>query len=170
MTTTRTMKTTTSTAIATTTDHRPAGTRFLNAAIRTVPLLTLAACVSSGPQSQLGKEEPRQIEMSHTNDCVYHSTISGFEAIDDRYVVLFGMGNRKAYLAQIAGGCFDMKSQNTLAAVDGDGNDRICGYGRDSIAYQRMGMVEDCRIMGLEELNDERRIELGVGVPERKSK
>jgi hypothetical protein len=138
--------------------------------ILAVPLFALAACVSSGPQSQLGKKEPRQIEMSRTNDCVYHSTISGFEAIDDRYVVLLSMGNRKAYLAQIAGGCFDMKSQSALAAVDGDNNYQICGFGRDSIAYRRMGLVEDCRIMGLEELNDERRIELGVGVPERKSK
>jgi hypothetical protein len=33
-----------------------------------------------------------------------------------------------------------------------------------------MGMVENCRLMGLEELNDERRIELGVGVPEKKPK
>lgn len=164
------MKTTTSTAIATTTDYRPAGTRVLKAAILTTPLITLAACVSSGPQSQLGKKEPRQIEMSRSSDCVYHSMISGFEAIDDRYVVLFGMGNRKAYLVQIAGGCFDMKSQSALAAVDGDGNDQICGFGRDSIAYRHMGMIEDCRIMGLEELTDDRRIELGVGVPERKSK
>jgi uncharacterized protein DUF6491 len=142
----------------------------MKTAILTVPLFALAACVSSGPQSQLGKKEPRRIEMSHTSDCVFHSTISGFEAIDDRYVVLFSMGSRKAYLAQIAGGCFDMKSQSALVPVDGDGNGQICGFGRDSIAYRRMGMVEDCRIMGLEELNDERRLELGVGVPERKPK
>jgi hypothetical protein len=142
----------------------------MKTAILTAPLLALAACVSSGPQSQLGKEEPRRIEMSRTSDCVFQSTISGFEALDDRHVVLFSMGSRKAYLAEIAGGCFDMKSQNSLAPVDGDGNGQICGFGRDSVAYHRMGMVENCRLMGLEELNDERRIELGVGVPEKKPK
>ena len=131
-------------------------------------LLALAGCVSSGPESQLGKKEPRRIEMSRTTDCVFHSTISGFEAIDDSHVVLFGLGGRNAYLAELTAGCFDVKSQNSLAAVDGDGNGQICGFGRDSIAYRHLGMVEDCRIMGLEQLNDERRIELGVGVPESK--
>jgi hypothetical protein len=142
----------------------------MKAAIATVLLVALPACVSSGPQSQLGKKEPQRIEMSRTSDCVFQSTISGFEALDDRYVVLFGMGRRKAYLAEIAGGCFDMKSQYTLASVDGDGNGQICGFGRDSVAYHRVGMVENCRIMALEELSDERRIELGIGVPEKKPK
>jgi hypothetical protein len=83
--------------------------------------------------------------------------------IDDNYVVLYAQGRRKAYLADITGGCFDVSSQAQLAAVDGDRNGQICGFGRDSIAYRRLGMVEDCRIIGLEELSDERRIELGLG-------
>jgi hypothetical protein len=129
--------------------------------------LLLAGCVSSGPESQLGKqdEEPRHIEMSRTSDCVFQSTISDFQALDDRYLVLFSQGGRKAYLAEIAGGCFDMDSQFSLAAVDGDRNGQICGFGRDSIAYRRLGMVEDCRILGMEQLSDERRLELGVGTP-----
>jgi len=142
----------------------------MRTAILTVPLFALCACVSSGPQSQLGKKEPRRIEMSRTSDCVFQSTISGFEALDDRYVVLFSMGRRKAYLVEIAGGCFDMKSQNTLAPVDGDGNGQICGFGRDSVAYRRMGMVENCRILGIEQMSDERRLELGIGVPQKKPK
>ena len=137
-----------------------------------VSMFVVAACTSSGPQSQIGTQEKadRRIAMTRTSDCVFHSTISGFEALEDRYVVLFSMGRRKAYLAEISGGCFDMKSQSTLAAVDGDGNGQICGFGRDSIAYRRMGMVEDCRIMGLQELSDERRVELGVGAPPPKPK
>jgi hypothetical protein len=129
--------------------------------------LLLGGCVSSGPESQLGKEEkgPRRIEMSRTTDCVFQSTISDFHPIDNRYIVLFGQGRRKAYLAEIAGGCFDVKTQFTLAAVDGDRNGQICGFGRDSIAYRRLGMVEDCRILGMEELSDERRLELGVAGP-----
>jgi hypothetical protein len=61
-----------------------------------------------------------------------------------------------------------VKSQSTLAAVDGDRNGQICGFGRDSIAYRNLGMVEDCRILGLEELSDERRLELGLGAPQPK--
>jgi hypothetical protein len=38
------------------------------------------------------------------------------------------------------------------------------------VAYHRIGMVENCRILGLEDMSDERRIELGIGVPEKKPK
>ena len=127
--------------------------------------LLLAACVSSGPESQLGKQDktPKRIEMSRTSDCAFQRNIDDFSAINDSYVVLYSMGRRKAYLAEIAGGCFDVKSQNTLAAVDGDHNGQICGFGRDSIAYRNLGRVENCRILGMEELSDERREELGLG-------
>ena len=132
--------------------------------------LLVAGCVSSGPESQLGKEDkgPKRIEMSRTSDCVFQSIISDFHAIDDRHVVLYASGRRKAYLAEIAGGCFDMENQYALAAVDGDRNGQICGFGRDSIAYRRLGMVEDCRILGMEQLSDERRLELGLGAPQSK--
>ena len=70
--------------------------------------------------------------MTRTSDCVFQSTIDGFDALDDTHVVLFSMGQRKAYLAELEGACFDVKSQSTLAAIDGDQNGQICGFGRDS--------------------------------------
>jgi hypothetical protein len=142
-------------------------------AILVAPLL-FAACVSQGPDSRLGTQDKERkaqdIKMSRTSDCVFQSTISGFEVLDDRYVVLFANGSRKAYLANLSGGCLDVRNQSALAPVDGDGNGQICGFGRDSIAYRRMGMVEDCRILGLEQLSDERRLALGVGVPPKPKK
>lgn len=127
--------------------------------------LLAAACVSSGPESQLGKGDkaPKRIEMTRTSDCVFQRSINDFQALDDNYVVLYAMGRRKAYLTQVAGGCFDVKGQSTLAAVDGDRNGQICGYGRDSLAYRRLGRVENCRILAMQELTDERRLELGIG-------
>ena len=132
--------------------------------------LLVTACVSSGPESQLGTEDkaPRRIQMSRTSDCVYQRTIDDFQAINDDYVVLYGMGRRKAYLVEIAGGCFDITHRASLAAVDGDRNGQICGFGRDSLAYQNLGMVENCRILAMEDLSDERRLELGLGMPEAK--
>jgi hypothetical protein len=132
--------------------------------------LLVTACVSSGPESQLGTQEkaPKRIQMSRTIDCVFQRNVEDFEAIDDRYVVLYASGRRKAYLAEIAGACFDIRNRNTLAAVDGDRNGQICGFGRDSLAYRNLGMVENCRILGLEDLSDERRLELGLGVPQPK--
>lgn len=133
-------------------------------------LLSLAACVSQGPQSQIGSEQKSaaEIRMERTSDCVFQSSVSGFDTLDERHVVLFGPGERHAYLAEIAPGCFNVRSQVTLAAVDGDGNGQICGYGRDAVAYRGLGMVEHCRILALEKLTDERRIRLGLAEPPEK--
>ncbi len=132
-------------------------------------LLLPAACVSQGPESQLGRQEremqEQRLELTRTNDCVFQSTISDFRALNDRYLVLFAGGRKRAYLADLSGACFDVGSQVSLAAVDGDGNGQICGFGRDSVAFHGMGKVETCRILGLEQLSEERRLELGLVEP-----
>lgn len=137
-----------------------------------LPILILpVACVSQGPESQLGSQEravqEQRVGLRRTNDCVTQSSISSFDTLDARHVVLFSGGKRQAYLAELGGACFDVGGQFTLAAVDGDGNGRICGYGRDAVAFHRMGRVENCRILGIEELSDERRLELGLAEPAR---
>ena len=81
--------------------------------------------------------------------------------------MLFAGGRSRAYLADLSGACFDLDSQVSLAAVDGDGNGQICGYGRDSVAFHGLGKVESCRILGLEQLSDERRLELGLDEPQK---
>ena len=142
----------------------------MKSAILPLAALIVAGCAaSSGPQSQLGTEQKarqkEQYELKRTSDCVFQSTIDDFNALDDTHVVLFSGGRRKAYLARLEGGCFDIRSQSALAAVDGDGNGQVCGFGRDAMAYRRMGQVEQCRILGLEALSDERREALGLGAP-----
>jgi hypothetical protein len=144
----------------------------MNKALAAALIPLLASCVSHGPQSQIGTQAraDREIRLKRTSDCVFVSTINDFNALDDRHVVLYSMGQRKAYLAELTGGCFEVKYQMQLATVDGDNNGQICGFGRDSIAYRRMGLNESCPILGLEELSDERRELLGVGKPAPKPK
>jgi len=141
-------------------------------AIAPAMLPLLAACVSHGPESQLGTQASaqRHVKMSRTSDCMMESTIDGYEGLYDRYLVLYSMGRRKAYLAELSGECYDVGSQVSLATVDGDRNGQICGFGRDSIGYRRQGIDQECRIIGLEELTDERREELGVAKPVPKKK
>jgi hypothetical protein len=133
-------------------------------------LALLAASASSEPQSQIGKNEGQEVEMSRASDCVAQATISRFEPLDDRHIVLSDKDEQKAYLAEMAAGCFNIEMQTMFIAVDGDGNGQICGDGRDSLKYRRLSMVENCRIMRLEELSDDRRLELGVSSPHSKSK
>ncbi len=116
----------------------------------TVPLALLSACAATPPP----EEGPRT---ARTDACVFQSSIGGFKALDDSHVILYDdVGNKNAYLASVTPGCFDLLHQDNLAAVDGDGNGQICGYGRDSIAYRQFGRMEDCRVMTLEKLTDER--------------
>lgn len=131
------------------------------------PALALAACVSAGPQSAIGSQqkanEKQRLRLERTSDCMFRSTIDDFTALDDSHLVLFNSGRRKAYLLQLEGACFDLRTAPEVATVDGDNNGQICGYGRDSIAYRRMGRFDQCKILGIEALSDARREELGLG-------
>lgn len=125
-----------------------------------IPIALLSACATTEPQD----ESP---STARTDVCVFQSSITGFNPLDDSHVVLYdGVGNKSAYLAEITPGCFDLSHQVELAAIDGDGNGQICGYGRDNIAYHQFGRLESCRVTTLERLTDERLTE----VLEKKSK
>jgi hypothetical protein len=140
----------------------------MKALLATSTFLALAACATTAPDPESGaqRKPDQNRKMMRTTDCVFQSAISSFNALDNRYVVLYGSGNRTAYLVEVAGGCIDVRNRSTLAAVDGDGNRRICGFGRDSIAYREFGRLEQCRILSIEKLSDLRRYEvLGESPP-----
>lgn len=120
-----------------------------------VPLL--AACASSDSSMVQTRRKPQETyKLERISDCISKSLVNGFQGLDDRHILLFGSGRRKTYLVEIAPACFDLARQYTLAAVDGDNNGQICGFGRDSIAYEQMGRLETCRVLGMEELTEER--------------
>jgi hypothetical protein len=132
-----------------------------------LPLAALAACAttSNDAQGDPPKSYPSR-KMLRTSDCMFQSTINGFDALDDRYVILYGLGRNNAYLAELTPGCFQIRNTSALGAVDGDNNGQICGYGRDSLAYREFGRTEACRIMSLEKLSELRLYEVtGRGPP-----
>ena len=121
----------------------------------------LVACASSDSMvqtKQKAKSDPHVLKGA--SDCVSESLVSGFNALDDRHFLLYGSGSRRVFLVEISPACFDLKYRNTLAVVDGDNNGQICGFGRDSVGFEQFGRVEYCRIMGMEELSEERRLEV----------
>jgi hypothetical protein len=123
--------------------------------------VVLAACASSDSMVQTRqKAKADQHVLKGSSDCITESLVSGFNALDDRHLLLYGSGSRRVFLVEISPACFDLKYRNTLAVVDGDNNGQICGFGRDTIAFDQLGHVESCRIMGMEELNEERRLEV----------
>jgi hypothetical protein len=125
------------------------------------PLILLATVVSSSAQSA---------ENDQASVCVTRSNIGSVEAVDDYRVVLFSKDPQKAYLAQLAGGCFNLEDQSGLTPLDGDRNEQICGSGGDTIGYRRVRTLEKCRILGLQELTEERLKELGLRMPAAKPK
>jgi hypothetical protein len=121
-----------------------------------IPVLLLAACAASDSMVQTRHKPKESYKLERTSDCISKSLVSGFQALDDRHILLYGSGRRKTYLIEIAPACFDIARQYTLGTVDGDNNGQICGFGRDSIVYEQMGRVETCRVLGMEELSEER--------------
>ena len=115
-----------------------------------LPIALLSACAATPPPKEGARHAARM------DACVFQSSISGFRPLDDRHVLLYGMGSKESYLAEITPGCFDLQYQTALAAVDGDGDSQICGFGRDNIAYHQLGSTESCRIMTLEKATEER--------------
>ncbi len=145
----------------------------MKTAILALPLIALAACATTSKDSPPGENENayQTRKMQRTTDCIFQSTINGFNALDNRYVILYGAGRNNAYLAELAPGCFDKKNTTTLGAVDGDSNGQICGFGRDSLAYREFGRTESCRILSLERLSELRLYEVtGQGPPTPKDK
>ena len=120
-----------------------------------LPLLALllalvAACAVTPPKQG---EAPA----ARKDACVFQSSITGFQVLDDNRVLLYDrIGNKSVYLAELAAGCFDLVHQSSIAATDGDGNGQICGFGRDNIVFYRFGDNESCRITTLEKLSDGR--------------
>ncbi len=115
-----------------------------------LPIALLSACAATPPQEKHELREPRK------DVCVYESRITGFNTLDDRHVVLYGIGNKDSYLAEVTPGCFNLQNQTSLTTIDGDGNGQICGYGRDNIGYREFGRTESCRIVTLEKATEER--------------
>ena len=129
----------------------------MKAALLLIPALLLAACASSDSSMVQTRRKPQEsYKLERTGDCISKALVSGFQGLDNRHLLLYGSGGRKTYLVEIAPACFDITRQYTLAAVDGDNNGQICGYGRDSIVYEQMGRLESCRVLGMEELSEER--------------
>ena len=121
----------------------------------------LVACASSDSMVETkhkAKADPHV--MKGASDCITESLVSGFNALDDRHLLLYGSGSRRVFLVEVTPSCFDLKYRSTLGVVDGDNNGQICGFGRDTIRFEQLGRVESCRIMGMEELSEERRLEV----------
>ena len=133
--------------------------------------LLLAACVSSGPESQIGKQDkaPKRIEMSRTSDCVFQSTIEDFDALDDRYVVLYAIGpaqglpcrNLRRLLRRQEP---DRRSPPSTATATGrSAASAATRSPTNGSAWSRTAGSSACK-----QLSDERRLELGLAVPQPK--
>lgn len=134
-------------------------------AVLVTSIVALAACATT-PGSGTSKR------LRGGSDCIFQSGITSFTARSDTQLLIHTGRDRDVWVAEVAGGCWDLERQISLALVDGDGNGSICGFGRDAVAYRGLGgRVESCRILSLQRLDDAARrvIEGDGGTPERKS-
>lgn len=105
----------------------------------------LAGCAAEPPR-------PGASARSAGDACLFESTVTSFQPVDLRRIIIHGLGRDSAYLAEVSSGCFDLERRWSLAVIDGDHNGQICGFGRDSIAYRDGHRLQRCRILRLDRL------------------
>lgn len=89
--------------------------------------LLLSSCASVEEQNDLGTD----IDYSGS-DCISIRTIRDYTALDDRSLIMEGMGQRK-YFVTLQMSSFDLRSSHQMRTVSRD--EWLCPYGGDSIIF-----------------------------------
>jgi hypothetical protein len=111
--------------------------------------VVLQACVES---SVATVDRPAKSTPSTSREeCLFRAVVDDWTAINDEQLIIYASG-RQPYLAKLAFPTPDLKFDYRIGIVDGDGNGRICGYGRDAVVFQDGTIPGGVRILSLQKL------------------
>jgi hypothetical protein len=124
-----------------------------------VTVLVAVVCTASGCATTPGDAGDGP---SGARECVSQSRISSFEALDPSRMLIYGPGQKEAYLAELGAGCAGMDRRSTISFVDGDRNGSICGLGNDSVAFKDGPRIANCSIRSMIKLTPAAREQIEV--------
>jgi hypothetical protein len=113
----------------------------------------LAGCAANPPAS---REE--RVAAAEENDCIWLRTISDWQALDDRNLIVEGAG-RQQYHVELAQTCSGLRFETVLAFYDRTGDERICGFGMDRVIVDNT-LPETCWISAVDALTEDQAEEL----------
>ncbi|MBM4196461.1 MAG: hypothetical protein FJ197_05075 [Gammaproteobacteria bacterium] len=112
----------------------------------------LAGCSNS--DGRLAKPRPsvRAGEFGAA-DCFWNSSVSGFEVLDGRNLIVFASGRADAYHVQVGPGAQDLRFTSTLGFRSR--GSRICGQAGEALVTQSFGSRgEELPIIGVYRLDE----------------
>jgi hypothetical protein len=95
------------------------------------------------------------------NRCIFAGTIDNWRGLDSRNLVIWAPNSKVAYHVTLGFALTDLKSTETLAVVDGNGDGRLCGFGMDQLVVTSGPYPEKATITGMTLLDDAGLAELG---------
>lgn len=88
------------------------------------------------------------------NSCIFSSTVNNWRALDSRNLVVWAPNRKDAYHVTLSFPLHDLRTQESVAFVDRNGDGRLCGFGMDQIVTPNGNFTERSTIQGMERLDD----------------
>lgn len=114
------------------------------------PLLALGAALATN--QAMAKDEADA--KANTNECVFSRTVHDWRALDSTNLVIWAPNRKEAYLVKLGFPLHDLKTEESLAVIDRNGDGRLCGFGMDEIVAGRGPFRERSTILGMERLDE----------------
>ena len=125
----------------------------VGAAAAAVVALALASAPLSAAETPAAKKDD--------NSCIFAGTINDWRGLDSRNLVIWAPNSHIAYHVTLGFSLTDLRSTETLAVIDSNGDGRLCGYGMDQIVITSGPYPEKATITGMTKLDDAALAELG---------
>ncbi len=124
-----------------------------------VVMAASAAAFVSG--AALGAEPDKPEKKADDNACVFSRTVDDWRALDSRNLIIWAPNRKDAYHVTLGFPLNDLRSSESIAVIDRDGDGRLCGYGRDEIVTHSGPMTEHAMVSGMTRVDEAGLIALG---------
>lgn len=88
------------------------------------------------------------------HECLFIRSVGQYRALDRDTVVIWGPGNRDAYLVELTMPLFGLEGSWQMAMIDRDHDGRLCGFSSDRIGVRDIGRPESASIKSMSRLDD----------------
>lgn len=122
-------------------------------------VMAIGAALISGVST--GAETSTPAQKADDNACIFSGTIQDWRALDSRNLVIWAPGRKDAYHVTLSFPLNDLKSVESIAVIDHNGDSRLCGFGMDEIIAKGGAFPERSTVSGMTHLDEAGLVALG---------
>ena len=94
-----------------------------------------------------------------TSQCIFIRSVNDWRGLDRYNLIVWAPSKKHPYHLELDSACHDIRHANAISFTAGADN-RLCGYGGDSVTVSRGGWTDRCRIGAIHKLTPESAEEL----------